>query len=110
MIDNLMTGIVGSAGGSALVGGFCGYACKKMLKLFAILAGAFVMGLGALEYYRIIKVDWNSVQSGAQNATSWTYQHMMAIQHHISTSMTHTAMGAIGVGFAGGFALGFIRG
>lgn len=109
-IDPVLGGMATTGVGGAFLGGVCGYACKKALKIVAILIGVFIMGLGALEYYRMVKVDWNTVQGNAVNGTQWFYHNMMAIQHHISAQTGQTTVGLGVVGFASGFALGFAKG
>lgn len=102
MIENL---VMPGAGGLAL--GFAGgYACKKVIKWLMIAVGLIIMALGGLEYYHLIRVDWVKVQSAAINGTQWGYRHMTAIQHHIASESA-----AVGVvGFAAGFAGGFLKG
>jgi uncharacterized membrane protein (Fun14 family) len=49
-------------GKGAVLGGFVGFASKKVLKLAAVLAGFAIGVLAALEAYGFLEVDWVAVE------------------------------------------------
>lgn len=92
-------------GSGAVIGGIIGFAAKKVAKLIAVLVG-IEMAVGAfLESRGIITVDWNRLSGGiisaSQQAASGTPPSwLMSILSTLS----------VGVGFTGGFLVGFRRG
>ncbi len=54
--------LVVSVSGGFLLGFLVGYALKKMLKLAAVIAGVFLLGLIALDYTGIISVNYEALE------------------------------------------------
>ena len=94
-----------SSVGGLLIGGVAGYFFKKVLKFAAIAAGAIVMILVALQYYKIVQVDTNQIQEIAGDLaikTAETLQYM--------TTQTDTTM-ILAIPFVSvGFVVGFMKG
>ena len=87
--------------GMALIGAITGYAAKKVVKLVALLVGAQVAFLAFLERQGIVAVDWTQLSNAVEKSTDpESFEFVNAL---IST-------GALGAGFAGGFAVGFKKG
>jgi uncharacterized membrane protein (Fun14 family) len=105
-----MSGYVTSGTVSFVAGGACGYMAKKLLKVVVIAAGAGIAGLAALEYYKVAKVDWGVVKSGAVNATHFVYHQAAGIEHHLGAAMNAGTTLAIGGGFFAGILLGWSKG
>jgi len=102
-----------SCGGGFAVGAITGYALKLILKLAAIILGAFFLGLMYLAYRGWIHPDWqtiqNQTQSGIMNATHMAQQYIQSTAtqlSHPSVIQTQSTMVAAGIGFLPGFLLG----
>jgi uncharacterized membrane protein (Fun14 family) len=90
-------------GGSALMGAVIGFAAKKVAKIVAVIVGLELILFKFLESQGIIQVNWENL-GGAfeQFANEAPGQAQSLINTFVSTA-------GIGVGFAGGFMLGFKR-
>lgn len=92
-------------GTGAVVGAIIGFAAKKVAKIIAVLVG-IEMALGAfLESRGLITVKWDKltggiVKAGQQAASGTPPSWLMSILSTLS----------VGVGFTGGFLVGFHRG
>jgi uncharacterized membrane protein (Fun14 family) len=69
MVQNIESLAVTASGGF-LVGILIGYALKKVVKLFAIVAGLFFAGVAYLQYQQILNINWNKLQATSQNLLS----------------------------------------
>lgn len=98
-IDTQLLGF--QVGGSAAIGALIGFFAKKVAKVIAFIVGAELMLFKFLESKGILSVRWDRLtagivkagEQGKQAATGW-------VETFVSTA-------GIGVGFAGGFYLGF---
>jgi len=102
-----------SCGGGFAVGAVSGYALKKIIKLAAIILGAFFLGLMYLAYRGWIHPDWptiqNQTQSGIMNATHAATQYIQSTAAQLSHSSMIQAQGmtvAAGITFVPGFLWG----
>ena len=90
-------------GGSAIIGGVIGFAAKKVAKLIAIIIGIELVLFKFLESQGILEVNWGRIidrsEQAARDAPDATQS---LVETFIQTA-------GVGVGFAGGFALGFKR-
>jgi uncharacterized membrane protein (Fun14 family) len=76
-MDNLGT-LVATSGGGFFTGVLMGWALKKILKLFAVMAGLILTGLAILQYQQVASVNWDKVEgtiSTIANATTNTLNH-----------------------------------
>jgi len=51
-----------SFGGSSLLGFLAGYSLKRIIKIAAIIIGAFILGLAYLSYRGWISIQWHIVE------------------------------------------------
>jgi uncharacterized membrane protein (Fun14 family) len=63
-LDNFGS-IAGAIGGGFFGGILIGWAFKKVIKLFAIMAGLFLAGLAYLQYHQIATIDWYKVEQAS---------------------------------------------
>ena len=110
MIENLLL----STGGSALLGFLAGFALKRILKIAAVIIGAFVLGLAYLSYKGWVAVNWPIV---ARQTRSAAYNATGAVLHQIDTTAIqysqHPAMfesQAMPIAALFGFVPGFLVG
>ncbi len=89
-------------GGGALIGGLIGYGTKKIAKLLAVIVGVQLALFRFLESKGIVIVDYNRLTNGVVS-TQETVQDPGWIVPILSTL-------SIGVGFIGGFWVGYRRG
>jgi uncharacterized membrane protein (Fun14 family) len=71
--------IVTTAGGGFFTGILIGLTLKKVVKLFAIIAGLFLAGLAFLQYQQLASVNWDKIEdtvSTIANATTNTFGFM----------------------------------
>jgi uncharacterized membrane protein (Fun14 family) len=113
-IDNL-SALVTTTGGGFFAGIFVGWALKKVVKLFAIVAGLFLAGLAILQYQQIAPVQWDKLQQaseGAINAVVNTTTKMIDGNDH--PEMTGLAITEFGIPVTSsmsiGFTIGFMKG
>ncbi|WP_138797645.1 FUN14 domain-containing protein [Halostella sp. PRR32] len=90
-------------GSGAFIGAVIGFAAKKIAKILAVIVGVQLALFKFLEAKGILFVDWNRLSAGllktgdtVENTNDW-------IQPIISTL-------SLGVGFTGGFLVGFKKG
>jgi uncharacterized membrane protein (Fun14 family) len=106
-VDNLGT-VVATSGGGFFTGILVGWALKKVVKLFAIIAGLFLAGLAILQHQQIASVNWDKVEgtiSTIANATTSTLT-----DYDIET-LAATNLGIpLSSGISAGFAIGFMKG
>jgi len=113
-IDDV-SAIITTAGGGFLVGILVGWALKKVVKLFAIMAGLFLAGLTILQYQQIASVNWDKLEQaleGAINAVVNATTKMIDGSGH--PEMTGLAVTAFGIPITSsmsiGFTIGFMKG
>jgi len=88
-------------GGSA--GFLAGYALKKLAKVLAVMAGAFILVLMYLNYEGIIMVNWEKLSGAGEKIMEWIGQYPTFSQFIIKNI-------PFAGSFAAGFALGFKKG
>ena len=98
-----------SGGTGLLLGGVAGFAAKKIIKIAAVIVGAFILGLAYLQYQKIIMVNWTNATNTAGNATHIVY-HQLSAAAAVAGVHINSVVGVAGGGFMAGFALGFMRG
>jgi uncharacterized membrane protein (Fun14 family) len=90
-------------GGSALMGAVIGFAAKKIAKIIAIIVGLELVLFKFLESRGILQINWDRLGGAFESfASDAPGQAQSLINTFVSTA-------GIGVGFAGGFLLGFKR-
>lgn len=110
--------LVSRVGGGFLAGALAGYALKKVMKIAAVIVGFFIAALAYLEYHRIVRVDWETLQTVSQIAITTFTNTLTHITNNIradhSGVTTNLALSNIGIPLASsasaGFALGLVRG
>ena len=112
--DNFIS-IASTIGGGFFVGILVGWALKKVVKLFAIIAGLFLAGLAVLQYQQIASVNWDKLEQasgGAINAVVNTTTKM--IDGSVHPEMTGLAITEFGIPITSsmsiGFTIGFMKG
>jgi uncharacterized membrane protein (Fun14 family) len=106
-MDNLGT-LVATSGGGFFTGVLMGWALKKILKLFAVMAGLILTGLAILQYQQVASVNWDKVEgtiSTIANATTNTLNH-----YNIETLAAANLGIPLTSGMSAGFAIGFMKG
>ncbi|WP_121821479.1 FUN14 domain-containing protein [Halostella salina] len=89
-------------GSGAFIGAIIGFAAKKIAKILAIIVGLELALFKFLEAKGILSVDWNRLSAGLLK-TGEQVQDPGWIAPILSTM-------SIGVGFTGGFLVGFKKG
>jgi uncharacterized membrane protein (Fun14 family) len=90
-------------GGSALLGGAIGFAAKKIAKILAVIVGVELVLFKFLESQGIVQINWERLGGAfAGLAGDAPGQAESLLTTFLSTA-------GIGLGFAGGFFLGFKR-
>jgi uncharacterized membrane protein (Fun14 family) len=105
-IDSVLVGL----GGGGIIGFIVGYALKKIVKLLAIVAGAFAATLGVVLYWLesrgviTISMDYEKVTWILHSALTW------ASTHSSKAFGASLQAGPAIAGFAAGISLGLHRG
>lgn len=91
-------------GTGAVIGGLIGFAAKKVAKIIAVLVGVELALFKFLESKGYISVKWDELSGGILGAAQST--------QNINTSWVEPILStlSVGVGFTGGFMLGFRKG
>lgn len=103
MVDLDITQLGLEIGGSAAIGAVIGFAAKKVAKVVAVIIGVELILFKFLESRGILEVNWGRIvdmsEEGAEQAP------------RAAQGLVESFIGTVGVGvgFAGGFALGFKR-
>jgi len=92
-------------GGGAVIGGIIGFAAKKVAKLIAVLVGIELALFKFLESRGILDVNWDKLGASFLEAGEIARQGEPP-----SWVMSILSTLSVGVGFTGGFLLGFKRG
>jgi uncharacterized membrane protein (Fun14 family) len=113
-IDNL-SALVTTTGGGFVVGILVGWALKKVVKLFAIIAGLFLAGLAILQYQQIAFVNWHRLEQASEEAiiaiVNATTKMIDGGDHHEMAELVITNFGIpITSGMSIGFTIGFMKG
>jgi uncharacterized membrane protein (Fun14 family) len=104
-----------SFGASSLLGFLAGYSLKRIIKIAAIIIGAFILGLAYLSYRGWINVQWQIVEDQtkqiAYNASAAVLHAINDIASKFASSTTHSAAAqalpiSASVGFMTGMFLG----
>jgi uncharacterized membrane protein (Fun14 family) len=106
-IDNLGT-IVTTTGGGFFTGILIGWALKKVVKLFAIIAGLFLAGLAFLQYQQLASVNWDKLE-GAVSIVVNTITNTLN-NYSIETLATTNLGIPLASGVSAGFTIGLIKG
>ncbi len=111
MFHNIESLVV-TVSGSFVIGVLIGYALKKVIKLFAIVAGLFFAGVAYLQYQQIVAINWNKLQEASQNTLSTFASSTMQIPDF--NNINHTAvlsnLGPLTGSISMGIAIGFMKG
>ena len=105
--DNLGA-IVATSGGGFFAGVLVGWALKKVVKLFAIIAGLFLEGLAILEHQQVASVNWDKVEGTVSAIASATTNTLT--DYNIETLATTNLGIPLTGGISAGFAIGFMKG
>ena len=108
LVSGLDSYLFGGAAGFA-IGATAGYALKKIIKLAAIILGAFLLGVAYLSYRGWIDVHWQTLQNQAM--TGMINATQMA-SHYIESTAAQVSQHPIlqGEGVAITATIGFIPG
>jgi uncharacterized membrane protein (Fun14 family) len=112
-IDNL-SALVTTAGGGFLSGILVGWALKKVVKLFAIIAGLFLAGLTILQYQQIASVNWNKLEQKSEETINAVLNATVRMIDSGDREMTGLAITNFGIPVTSsvsvGFTIGFMKG
>jgi len=101
MVDIDFASLGVQMGGSALLGAIIGFAAKKIAKIIAIIVGIELVLFKFLESRGVLEVNWNRLANASAEAPNRVGDAgRTLVETFISTA-------GIGVGFAGGFLVGF---
>ncbi len=92
-------------GSGAVIGAIIGFAFKKIAKVIAVLVGLELALFKFLESRGILSVDWNRLSGGIVDVTE-----SAAMETPPSWVNTILSTLSVGVGFTGGFLVGFKKG
>jgi uncharacterized membrane protein (Fun14 family) len=100
-----------SAAGWFLLGAISGYALKRIIRIAAVIIGAFFLGLIFLAYRGWIQPEWNVIQSqtynGIMNASQTAQQYLQSTANHLTSNVDgQDLMVTAGVGFLPGLIIG----
>ena len=106
-----------SFGGSSILGFLAGYSLKRIIKIAAIIIGAFILGLAYLSVKGWINVQWQIVEDQTRqmvyNASAQVLHMINDTASKFASSTTHSSLAAAqalpisaSVGFMTGMFLG----
>jgi uncharacterized membrane protein (Fun14 family) len=106
-------------GGGFFVGILIGYALKKVIKIAAVIVGLFLAGLAYLQHHQIANINWNKLQTIAEDTITTLSNAIIQIQssgdgHAAVATASSLAMTSFGIPLTGsmsaGFTIGFMKG
>ena len=59
---DMLPSLSGTIGGGFFGGLLLGYALKKIVKVIAVVVGAFIAGLAYLQYQQIASINWSKLE------------------------------------------------
>jgi uncharacterized membrane protein (Fun14 family) len=88
--------------GSFFVGVLIGYTLKKVIKLLAVIVGLFLAGLAYLQYHQIANINWNKLQTIAEDTITTLSNAIIQIQssgdgHAAVATASSLAMTSFGI-------------
>jgi uncharacterized membrane protein (Fun14 family) len=99
-----------SIGFGGITGFLIGYAIKKVMKIMLIVLGLLFVAVIALEYQKLISVNWNKIQTGLSGALGNVTNGQIPGSHeNIAATMSNIGIPLTG-SLTAGFVLGFLRG
>jgi uncharacterized membrane protein (Fun14 family) len=100
-------------GGGFFGGILMGWALKKVVKIFAIMAGLFLVGLAYLQYQQIATINWDKIErtsGGAINAVVNATEMINGSDHPEMAGLAITNFGIPITGsMSAGFTIGFMK-
>ena len=102
-------------GGSSILGFLAGYSLRRIIKIAAIIIGAFILGIAYLSYKGWILVQWQIVEDQtrqmAYNASAQVLHMINDTASKFASSMAHSSAAqampiSASVGFVTGMFLG----
>jgi uncharacterized membrane protein (Fun14 family) len=93
-----------SVGSGGVMGFVIGFAIKKVMKILAVIAGAYFAALIYLQSQGIINVNWDKLQTVSQSLLT-TLSNSLT-----DTSQISTIAGNLGIPLTGGLAAGLAAG
>ena len=102
-----------SVGFGGITGFLVGYAIKKVVKIILVIIGLLFVAFIALEYQKLITVNWTKIQSmgltALGNVTSGHVSNYIPGGDYLSSAMLNFGIPLTG-GLTAGFILGFMKG
>ena len=101
-----------SFGGSSILGFLAGYSLKRIIKIAAIIIGAFILGLAYVSYKGWILVQWQIVEDQTKQMAYNASAQVLHIINDTKFTTTHSSLAAAqapisaSVGFMTGMFLG----
>ncbi|HEY7535505.1 MAG TPA: FUN14 domain-containing protein, partial [Thermodesulfobacteriota bacterium] len=93
-----------------IAGFLAGYAIKKVIKIFLIIAGLMIVAFVGLGYQQYVSVDWSKIQeAGSGLLGNVSNSNIPGTEQSISSVMAAFGIPLVG-SLAAGFILGFIKG
>jgi uncharacterized membrane protein (Fun14 family) len=108
-IDIITPTAAATVGGGFFGGILLGYAIKKVVKLIAVIAGLFIVGLAYLQYQQIASFDWNKIEAMAGATLGNVTAHISNNQEIATLAMSNFGIPLSG-SISAGFAVGFMKG
>ena len=109
MSADIITNVSATVGGGFFGGLLLGYATKKVVKIIAVIAGLFIVGLAYLQYHQIASIDWNRIEVLASTALGNVTAQITDSQEATAFAMSNFGI-PLTVSMSAGFAVGFMRG
>jgi uncharacterized membrane protein (Fun14 family) len=110
--DNLIS-IGGTIGGAFFAGILIGWALKKTIKLFAVIAGLFLTGLAYLQYQHIASINWVKIEQASGELVNVVVNATKMIDGN-NPAVAELAITGLGIpltsGMSVGFTIGFMKG
>ena len=106
---DILTSVSGTIGGGFFGGLLLGYALKKIVKVIAVVVGAFIAGLAYLQYQQIASFDWNKIEEIVTTTLGDMTSNIPGSQHAAALAMSNFGI-PLTSSMSAGFAIGFMKG
>lgn len=98
-------------GGGSIIGFVSGYALKKLIKWICIIGGLFALGVMALSYVGVARIDWQKAEQMSRSAAVNASHQVYNVINNTATQYMHNSdTQTLPVISAAGFIIGLLVG
>jgi len=98
-MNDLMSPTLARVGGSYLGGFLIGWACRRALKITALIAAALLALIGLLKSTGWIDINWPVIEQNVSQSLAWVHGEAESLKQLLTGYLPSAGSGAAGVFF-----------